>query len=486
TWRWSACSPAWAASKKLNGATRETSEAARHRRAHPLPHREHHGRPAPGPAPPAAGGVRPRARRAHARRVGHRPRRAAGAHRPGGRRRAGALGRRGGALRPRQGGVRERWRQRPPCRPGGQAPRQVRGPGAPPPGAGRRRGAEARRRRARAARLQAPRPHHRLPLRGARAARRVGVPRRAPAARSHPLRLPGPRRRRGAAPAHEPAVALRGGARLPRGPVHRPALRRRLLPGPAGALLEPAERLHRHLRLQPVDALDALPAHPRGPVPQGARDGGPRTHRVRLRLQLLPARLRRALPARPAARLLHPQRQGRGRGLDLRRQRREAAAPGRPRRGRGRRVSTWHPAYREGVLANDYRFAAENLLHHFVDAMTAHLDTVLRMPAYADADTQAQGAELRRALVALHDAPAPEQAPDVPDLYFALQRRLEERLGDAVGLIRVGLSRNDLDMTVYKMNGRAYHLEVGRRLLRLRELLLDRAERHLETVLIAE
>jgi len=129
-------------------------------------------------------------------------------------------------------------------------------------------------------------------------------------------------------------------------------------------------------------------------------------------------------------------------------------------------VSTWHPAYREGVLANDYRFAAENLLHHFVDAMTAHLDTVLRMPAYADADTQAQGAELRRALVALHDAPAPEQAPDVPDLYFALQRRLEERLGDAVGLIRVGLSRNDLDMTVYKMNGRAYHLEVGRRLLR--------------------
>lgn len=149
-------------------------------------------------------------------------------------------------------------------------------------------------------------------------------------------------------------------------------------------------------------------------------------------------------------------------------------------------MSTWHPAYREGVLANDYRFAAENLLHHFVDAMTAHLDTVLRMPAYADADTQAQGAELRRALVALHDAPAPEQAPDVPDLYFALQRRLEERLGDAVGLIRVGLSRNDLDMTVYKMNGRAYHLEVGRRLLRLRELLLERAERHLETVLIAE
>ena len=66
-------------------------------------------------------------------------------------------------------------------------------------------------------------------------------------------------------------------------------------------------------------------------------------------------------------------------------------------------MSTWHPAYRDGVLAADYRFAAEHLLHHFVDAMTAHLDTVLRMPTYASAEVQTQGAELRRALVALHD-----------------------------------------------------------------------------------
>lgn len=149
-------------------------------------------------------------------------------------------------------------------------------------------------------------------------------------------------------------------------------------------------------------------------------------------------------------------------------------------------MSTWHPAYREGVLAADYRFAAEHLLHHFVDAMTAHLDTVLRMPAYSAPEVQVQGAELRRALVALHEEPVPEQAADVPDLYFALQRKLEAAHGDAVGLIRVGLSRNDLDMTVYKMSGRAYLLATGKRLLRLRELLLEKAETHLETVVIAE
>src|SRR5690554_3784086 len=118
--------------------------------------------------------------------------------------------------------------------------------------------------------------------------------------------------------------------------------------------------------------------------------------------------------------------------------------------------------------------------------MTAHLDTVLRMPAYSAPEVQVQGAELRRALVALHEEPVPEQAADVPDLYFALQRKLEAAHGDAVGLIRVGLSRNDLDMTVYKMSGRAYLLATGKRLLRLRELLLEKAETHLETVVRSE
>lgn len=150
-------------------------------------------------------------------------------------------------------------------------------------------------------------------------------------------------------------------------------------------------------------------------------------------------------------------------------------------------MSTWHPAYRNGVLAADFRYAAAHLYHHFIDAMTAHLDTVLRMPSYAaDEADQASGAALRADLVALHGQTAPEQADDVPDLYFALQRHLEQKHGDAVGLIRVGLSRNDLDMTVYKMNGRQYHLEVFEKLVSLRQLLLNLADTHVNTILIAE
>lgn len=147
---------------------------------------------------------------------------------------------------------------------------------------------------------------------------------------------------------------------------------------------------------------------------------------------------------------------------------------------------TWHPVYRKQVLAPDYRFAGQYLLHHFIDAMTAHLDAVLLTPNFSDDESRAQGRELRASLQALHDQDVPEQAEDVPDLYFALQRKLEEEHGSAVGLIRVGLSRNDLDMTVYKMRGRDLLLETGERLLELRGQLLALAREHLDTILIAQ
>lgn len=142
-------------------------------------------------------------------------------------------------------------------------------------------------------------------------------------------------------------------------------------------------------------------------------------------------------------------------------------------------------AYREQVLAPDYRFAAENLKHDFIDAMTAHLDAVLRLPDMAAADVQADGARLRAELVALHDEPAPVQGESVPDLYFALQSRLTERCGAATSLVRVGLSRNDLDMTAYKMHGRRLVLRLSEAVLRLRRQLLEAAQAHLDTVLIA-
>ncbi len=148
---------------------------------------------------------------------------------------------------------------------------------------------------------------------------------------------------------------------------------------------------------------------------------------------------------------------------------------------------TWHRSYRERVLEPDYVFASRHLLPHFLGALCAHLSTVERLDVARGADARGEIAALHEALGELFDQPLPAQDPDVPDAFFAIQRGLEARLGSAhpVGWLRLGLSRNDLDMTVYKMRGRELTLETGEQLVILRRALLERAEANVETVLIA-
>ena len=68
--------------------------------------------------------------------------------------------------------------------------------------------------------------------------------------------------------------------------------------------------------------------------------------------------------------------------------------------------------------------------------------------------------------------PLPAYDAEVPDLYFALNRKLEALLGEeAVSFLRLGLSRNDLDMTVYKMRTRELLLTLVEHLCRLRGAL---------------
>ena len=145
---------------------------------------------------------------------------------------------------------------------------------------------------------------------------------------------------------------------------------------------------------------------------------------------------------------------------------------------------SWHPAYAGRVLAPDHAFAAERLYGAFLDALTAHVRTVARLPA-----ATGHGAALTALEAALchqRDLPPPPPAPDVPDLYFALQRRLEADVGtDALAWLRVGLSRNDLDMTVYLLAARDGLLRVACRAHALGEALLDLAESHLDTVIVA-
>ena len=147
----------------------------------------------------------------------------------------------------------------------------------------------------------------------------------------------------------------------------------------------------------------------------------------------------------------------------------------------------WHPSYRGRVLEPDYLFASQHLVPHFLHAICAHLEAVARLPVAQGVRTQAEIGALHEALYALELEPLPAQGPDVPDAYFAIQRELEAKLGaHAVSWLRIGLSRNDLDMTVYRMRARELLLATGEQLLTLRRAVLEMAQAHLETVLIAQ
>lgn len=148
---------------------------------------------------------------------------------------------------------------------------------------------------------------------------------------------------------------------------------------------------------------------------------------------------------------------------------------------------SWAPSYHDKVLAPDYAFAGRYLLSHILRTLSAHLETVARIPLAQTAGAQAQIAQVRASLEALSYRPLPVQAADVPDAFYAIQRELEADVGEAAaGWSRLGLSRNDFDMTVYKMRGRELLLVIGTDLLDLRAALLRRAEEHLDTVLIAK
>ncbi len=147
----------------------------------------------------------------------------------------------------------------------------------------------------------------------------------------------------------------------------------------------------------------------------------------------------------------------------------------------------WHPSYRGRVLEPDYLFASRHLLPHFVRALCAHLQAVARLPVAQGPEAQREIQALHRALEGLETTPLPAQGPDVPDAYFAIQSELEQALGaHAVSWVRIGLSRNDLDMTVYRMRARELLLATGEQLLTLRRAVLAKADAHLETVLIAQ
>jgi argininosuccinate lyase len=68
------------------------------------------------------------------------------------------------------------------------------------------------------------------------------------------------------------------------------------------------------------------------------------------------------------------------------------------------------------------------------------------------------------------------------DLFFFVERLIAERAGDAAGRLHTARSRNDIDMTMYRMRQRGFVLDLIDATLELRATLLGIAAAHLETV----
>ena len=72
------------------------------------------------------------------------------------------------------------------------------------------------------------------------------------------------------------------------------------------------------------------------------------------------------------------------------------------------------------------------------------------------------------------------------DLFFYLERLIVAACGDeAAGRLHTARSRNDIDMTMYRMQQRGMILSLYEAALRLRDVLIDQADAHREAVFAA-
>jgi argininosuccinate lyase len=142
---------------------------------------------------------------------------------------------------------------------------------------------------------------------------------------------------------------------------------------------------------------------------------------------------------------------------------------------------TFAPEYITYVLNENFEDAKELFLSPLMAINYAHLVMLADRGIVAAADARA----IRDAL----DAIARDDLRDLKydgsheDLFFYLEHLIVARCGDDVaGRLHTARSRNDIDMTMYRMRQREFVLGLLGASLDLRRALLDIAERHTATI----
>jgi argininosuccinate lyase len=142
------------------------------------------------------------------------------------------------------------------------------------------------------------------------------------------------------------------------------------------------------------------------------------------------------------------------------------------------------PEYVSSVLNDNFEDAKELLLTPLMAIHYAHLVMLTDQRIIAVEDARA----LRAALdgIALDSVRGTAYDGSCEDLFFFIDRLIRQSCGDDVaGRLHTARSRNDIDMTMYRIRQREFIALLAARTLDLRDALVELADRHRETVFAA-
>ena len=140
------------------------------------------------------------------------------------------------------------------------------------------------------------------------------------------------------------------------------------------------------------------------------------------------------------------------------------------------------PDYVTYVLNENFEDAKELFLSPLMAIQYAHLVMLAEQRIISRGDAR----RLREALdaISLEDVRAAKYDGTCEDLFFYVERLIIQACGeDVAGRLHTARSRNDIDMTMYRMRQRELILGLMAASFELRRSLLDVADQHRETVL---
>lgn len=143
------------------------------------------------------------------------------------------------------------------------------------------------------------------------------------------------------------------------------------------------------------------------------------------------------------------------------------------------------PIYQETVLEPIFNAFKANYYNEMMLINYAHLVILVDQGIIS----LEQGQKLVTALQEIQnelDLECIEYTGEFEDLFFYIEKQLIKKLGiDTAGLLHTGRSRNDINITLFKMKTKQHLLTLLDRLFALQETLIEVAEREKETIVVA-